>query len=270
MTSTPVKVRVQALGGKFLGDDIGGAVITIRDAQTGELFVTGRTTGDAGNLGPKYTPGSSLFTIATPNPSYSGGCSTDATIQWLSPDLRSNKTSVFNATLELDRPRLLEISAFGPVGGLQSAHRVTATEWFVPGQPVTELGLVLVMPGLLVQVLQPATHTMFGTSASPVSLKLEVFVAMMCGCPINNSQGNPWIPADFEVCAHIQKVGAPWSAASDVSLVFTGTTSLFEGTHVFKPGKQQAFYEAVITARQISTGNTGTATVTFFVKPPSN
>ena len=38
---TKVCVRVIARDGKFLGDDIGGASITIRDAQTRELLAKG-------------------------------------------------------------------------------------------------------------------------------------------------------------------------------------------------------------------------------------
>ena len=53
---TRLTVRVQARGGKFLGDDIGGAVVTIRDAQTGELFATGTTAGGSGSLTPSSSP----------------------------------------------------------------------------------------------------------------------------------------------------------------------------------------------------------------------
>ena len=37
-TATPVTVRVIAVGGKFLGDDVAGALVGIRDIQTGELL----------------------------------------------------------------------------------------------------------------------------------------------------------------------------------------------------------------------------------------
>src|SRR6476620_132988 len=46
---TTITVRVIAKGGKFLGDDIGGAQVTIRDAQTGELLASGTTQGGSGN-----------------------------------------------------------------------------------------------------------------------------------------------------------------------------------------------------------------------------
>jgi hypothetical protein len=34
-STTSITVRVQAKGGKFLANDIGGSEVTIRDAQTG-------------------------------------------------------------------------------------------------------------------------------------------------------------------------------------------------------------------------------------------
>src|SRR5262245_59443214 len=46
----PAKVSVLTIanGGKFLGDDIGGAMISIRDARTQELLAAGRTHGGSG------------------------------------------------------------------------------------------------------------------------------------------------------------------------------------------------------------------------------
>jgi hypothetical protein len=36
--TTSIMVRVQAKGGTFLADDIGGVEVTIRDAQTGAFL----------------------------------------------------------------------------------------------------------------------------------------------------------------------------------------------------------------------------------------
>ena len=42
---TQIDVRVVAKGGKYLGDDIGGALVTVQDVQTGELLAKGSTAG---------------------------------------------------------------------------------------------------------------------------------------------------------------------------------------------------------------------------------
>jgi len=44
-TTTPMLIRVQANGGKFLADDIGGAEVTVRDARTGRWLDGGRAQG---------------------------------------------------------------------------------------------------------------------------------------------------------------------------------------------------------------------------------
>ena len=45
---TQIDVRVIAKDGKYLGDDIGGALVSIHDVRTGELLARGRTSGGSG------------------------------------------------------------------------------------------------------------------------------------------------------------------------------------------------------------------------------
>ena len=259
-----ITVRVQAVGGKFLADDIGGAILAVRDAQTGELLTHGTTSGTSGDLGLSYTPNASLAVVVTPATS-----STSQVIRWLSAvntGDRATNTSSFTVNLELDRPRLLEIEAFGPRGGLQSAHRVMATEWLAPGQDQTAApGLVLMMPGLLVQVQSPATHTDV-TSPTNRTLDLVANVAMMCGCPISDAPGNPWLPSDFDVSVAIRPFGST-APPTPVTLNFdtkAGIPGRFTGQFPVPKGASTVFYEAVFTAIQKSTRNVGSATVTFF------
>jgi hypothetical protein len=259
--STSITVRVQAKGGKFLADDIGGSEVTIRDAQTGELLASGLALGtDSGNLSTTYTPNASLSAIVTPPVP---PATQPTLIQWLSPDAG---TSGLTVSLPISRPTLLAISAFGPMGGLQSAHRATATQWIVPGQTLNQgPGFVVELPGLLVQVQQPATHLAILSNQLPYTVPFAVNVTMMCGCQINN--GQPWIPSDFAVTAAIGPVGHP--ATQTLTLGFAGTApSLFTGSWTL-PAGSTGFYQAVVTAVQHSTGNTGTGTVTFFVKQAS-
>src|SRR2546428_10928878 len=46
--ATQIDVRVIAKDGKYLGDDIGGALVTIHDVHTGELLARGTTSGGSG------------------------------------------------------------------------------------------------------------------------------------------------------------------------------------------------------------------------------
>lgn len=246
---TAITVRVQARGGKFLGNDVGGAEVTLRDERTGVLLASGLALGDSGNLQATYAPRASPLTIVTPGK--------PSTVQWLVPDA---KTSRFRPQLDLDRPTLVTIEARGPLGGLQSQQTVRTAQWIVPGEDVDQgPGFVVELPGLVVQALQPATH--LALSAIPAEVPLAVNVTMMCGCPI--APGKPWLPADFDVRAVIRKVGG--ATLAEVPLAFQAPgPSLFSGSYrVTKKG----YYQADLHAIQKSTGNSGVASVTFFFEP---
>jgi hypothetical protein len=71
--ATRLTVRVQARGGKFLGDDIGGAVVMLRDAQTGELLATGTTAGGSGTLSPSYAANVAMTVTLAFNQTHTSG-----------------------------------------------------------------------------------------------------------------------------------------------------------------------------------------------------
>jgi len=248
---TPLKIRVQAKGGKYLGNDIGGAEVTIRDAQTGQWLTGGQVLGDSGQLQQGYV------STASPEPVIVPGSS--PSINWLTPGTNFT-ASCFNTTLQLTRPTLLEIEVYGPIGGLQSAQRVVTRIWAVPGQAMNqEPGVVVEFPGLIVQVKEPSTH--YQLSNIP-SLWISANVTMMCGCPIASPTAPYWPAADFTVTAVISQVGAPAPLASIV-LSSTGVSSFWNWYLVESPG----YYQVDVNAVQKSTGNIGTGSVTFFATP---
>ncbi len=55
-TTTPMMIRVQAKGGKFLADDIGGAEVTVRDARTGRWLGGGWYKGTISRISWHFTP----------------------------------------------------------------------------------------------------------------------------------------------------------------------------------------------------------------------
>jgi hypothetical protein len=249
---TKVSVRVIARDGKFLGDDVGGASIIMRDAHTRELLAKGITSGSSGTNGP-------------------GGVMC-ARLQRGEP-IPTADASLYTAELKLDRPRRVEITAHGPLGFAESANTVTATQWVYPGKDIVEGdGFLLEVPGLIVQIVSPAANS----SAARVSeLGIQAHVAMMCGCPIDykNQESKmvcpelpadeqPWLPDEFEVAAVVDSgSGAP----TTVSLQFVPTADTpgqFAGTWDQPlPGS----HEITVYAYQKATGNTGLATATVFI-----
>lgn len=245
-TKTKIMVRVQAKGGKYLGDDIGGAWVTIRNSETGEILASGVTSGDSGGISEEYVPNASRRAIVTPGDPQQ--------IHWV---VANPTTSRFSAELTFDHTTMLEISVLGAIGGLQTAHKAVAIAWAVPGNDIV---VDIEISGLLVQVIEPTTHLQL--PATGVAVPLKANVAMMCGCPIN--YGMLWIPSDFDVSARIRNLGSGSTVIVPLNFSTTGLPGIFEGSYnMTEPG----FYEATILAVQRSTGNTGAGQVTFFTQP---
>ena len=239
---TKILVRVIARDGKFLGDDIGGALVTIRDARSGELLASGRTTGGSGpTQGIMQTPRTRNQQIPIADPPNNNACA-------------------FEVTLNLIAPRLVEISALGPLAAQQSANRVSATTWIypglgiapfdTPGGPIRQDGFLLEIPGLLVQTLSPPQHYLPSNPNPQTPISILANVTMMCGCPISKA---PWPADDFQVGASILHNGH----TTNISLTFNSNASApSQFSASWKPGDFGVF-EITVWAFQTSTGNTG-------------
>jgi len=244
---TQVTVRVIAVGGKFLGDDVGGAQISIRDVMTGELLTSGVTRGGSG----PDTIMTATRTRRDPIPVEDG----------------ANTAARFDATIPLDHPRLVEVTAIGPLVA-PSPGRVTKTIWLYPGKSLSPEGearvdgLVMEVPGLMVGMVTPPAHFMAFKHDPSKPLEIRANVTMMCGCPIAT---DPWPASDFEVLAHIRH----GTRRLDVPLQFDGNApdgapSQFS-SRAWIPGDVGIFNIAVV-AYQRRTGNLGVAqsSVTLF------
>ncbi len=247
---TQIDVRVIAKDGKYLGDDIGGALVTIHEVPTGELLARGATAGGSGVA--------DLMDISLPRFAV----------------LPVYEASVFTARLDLDQPKLIRVTAYGPQAAQQSANTVSQTQWVYPGKDITGGakggGFLLEIPGLVVQVLNPPTHYLPQTA--PEHIQIRANVTMMCGCPIGVGHP-PWHPAQFEVKAVI-KQGA--TSTIEVPLEYQGdepfgAPSQFAGKWPISPNNsgQPEIYEIVVFAFQQKTGNTGVDRVTVIIPVPA-
>ncbi len=245
---TRIDVRVLARDGKFLGDDSGGALVTIHDVHTGELLAGGRTVGGSGPADLM-----SVCLKRSENPPVDGA-------------------SLFSATLDLDRPRLVRITARGPLASQQSANSVSATQWIYPGKNLTGGkaggGFFLEIPGLVVQILNPPSH--FLPKTAPATIEIRANVTMMCGCPIGPDHP-PWFPEQYEVTAVVatdgKKVGEivlPYDKSAP-----DGAPSQFAKDWRIPKNKSGApqIYEITVVAFQQRTGNTGVDRTTAIIPP---
>jgi hypothetical protein len=249
-TPTQVDVRVIAKGGKYLGNDIGGALVTIEDVQTGELLARGTTNGGSGvqTLMEICVTRSEVLTVA--------------------------EASVFTATLDLDGPRLIRVTAYGPLAAQQSANTVSLTQWVYPGRNITGGekggGFLLEVPGLVVQVLNPPTHSL--PAEAPKEIQIRANVTMMCGCPIGPD--TDWKPEEFKVTAAIK---GPDDYSVGFALKFDehapfGMPSQFARDWRVPKNKTSGLqiYEITVSAFQPKTGNTGVDRATIIIPAASS
>lgn len=134
---TAVTVRVLSRDAKLIGSSMGGARVTLRDAETGELLAEGVTAGSTGDTARLMaTPRERGATLATPG------------------------AAAYDTTIDLDRPTLVEITAFGPLAQRQSAVSASTTRWVLPGKDLTGGdGVVLELAGFALDVLAPPAHS---------------------------------------------------------------------------------------------------------------
>ena len=218
-------VRVIARNAQYVGDLVDGAYVTITDAVTGEMLAQGITSGSAGN--PKRT-------MRTPHKR--------------GEPMAANGDAKFAANLDIDEPRYLQVSAYGPLDRRFTANRASATQWVVPGKDITGGdGWVLELPGLLVAPNLAASTVSMSEAAGGILIEAEVM--LMCGCPIE--PGFFWDAKDYEVVAIVRR------GDQDVGrypLRYAGAASEFE-TRFTAP--QPGVYDISVYAYDSASGNTG-------------
>jgi hypothetical protein len=235
---TPLTVRVIARGGKFLGDDVGGALVTIRDVETGEVLASGVTRGGSGPDTIMTAPRDR----SEPIPIEDG----------------ANSAARFDAVLQLTHPRLVEITAAGPIGISGRGH-ASAQAFIFPGfsygpsGPQRVDGFLLEIPGLAVSIDKPVFHFLPEKVDPQLPYEIRANVTMMCGCPIGTKL---WPADDFSVVAYIDHDGQ----RSVVPIAFDPTNpqhapSQFVASD-WRPGAAGSF-DITVVAYQKSTGNLG-------------
>jgi hypothetical protein len=230
---TQITVRVKSKDAKFVGTSMGGALITIRNVHTGELLAKGHTSGGTGNT---------ARIMKTP---VSRGV-----------PLSDESAAAFATSIDIDEPTLIEVSAYGPSAGLQSANRVSATQWVIPGKHITGGdGWIMELPGFVVNIEAPSSHTML--AGAPKSVTIRANITMMCGCPI--TPGGIWDANKIEVAALLSRNG---QRAGVLPLQYAGTPNQFTGTWTVQ---EAGAYEASVYAYDAANGNTGIDNVTFIV-----
>lgn len=224
---TEVMVRVKAKDAKFIGSSMGGSNVVIKDSRTGKILSEGNTSGSTGNTGKiMETP----VTRGT--------------------RLSDEKTAGYLAKLDIQEPVLVTVEAYAP----GSSNVKSSTQlWVLPGKDIKGDGLVLEIPGFIVDILSPQAHEKIGKENK---ISITANIIMMCGCPITD--GGLWDANKYEVNALITGEGAP---GNTIPMQVTDKPSTFAGEVTLSPGN----YEIAIYAFDPATGNTGLEKTNFIV-----
>jgi hypothetical protein len=231
---TRVVVRVTSNDAKVIGSGVGGARVTIRHRETGEVLAQGVQEGSTGST-----------ERIMERPRERGATVYD-----------TEGTAVFRATLELDGPTPVEVTARGPLGTPHAEQTASVTMVLLPGQHLEGEGVILTLHGFTVEVLEPAAAT---AVAAGQELAVTVRITMLCGCP--TEPGGMWDARRIERSARL--VDGSGDVVAETELEFTGETSTYGGSlSAPDPGA----YTLLVTAADADRANVGTARRTVVVE----
>lgn len=223
-----VQVRAVASGAKLIGDVVGGARITVTDAESGAVLAEGVTSGGTGDtdliMRTPREPGGTVF-------------DTPGAAGWL-------------AAFEIDRPTAVTIAAEGPLDYPQATVRSSRTMALAPGAEILGEGIVLTLNGLIVEVLEPGE----GTAAASVPVRARV--RMLCSCPTE--------PAGlWSVESVTARLLADGEVLAEAPLEYAGETSVYSG-EVSAPGP--GAYTLEVLAADPASASYGTGRVGIEVR----
>ncbi len=196
---TRVLVRAVANDAKLIFDKVGGAKITIKDAASGKSLAEGIQKGTSG----------------------------DTNLIMVEPRKRGAKifdtegAAGFTATLDLEKPTLVEISAEGPLKYQQAMQRASKTVLLVPGRDILGEGIILELHGFIVDfATQPPEQTATGQT-----LDITATAMMLCSCPLES--GGLWDADKVQVTARL--VRADGTVEEEIPLKYAGQQNTFAG-----------------------------------------
>lgn len=233
-TETRVMIRAKAKDAKFIGSSLGGAHIIVRNKLNQKILAEGNTTGSTGNTD-----------LIMKTPKLRGNSITD------------DQTGGFVANIDIDEPTFVTIEVISPLNSRQAQAVVSTELWLIPGKNILGEGIILEIPGYIIDILKPRTHQYIALNTiKDKPFMFQANIVMMCGCVIE--KGGVWNSDEIEVRGILKKDGK-FIKNIDMSWV---STNLFEGNHIINsPGN----YELTLYAYHEKTGNTGVDKVNYVV-----
>lgn len=229
---TRLLIRAVAHDAKLIGTSVGGAHITIREVRTGRILADGVQEGGTGDTDR---------IIDSPRIRYDTVFDTDG-------------AAFFLATIVLEQPILVDITAYAPLGDPEEMVMSTKRMLVVPGRHVEGEGILLELNGLTVKWLGPDPDEIVSQGSEVV---YRVKVTMLCGCP-TEPEGR-WDSNSIDIVARIFTGG---KLVHEQSLSFSGERSIYEGSWM---AESTGEYVVEVLAMDDAHGNFGRTSRTLFV-----
>jgi len=233
--TTRVTIRARAKDAKFIGTPIGGALVVVRNDQTGEVLAKGITTGGSGSTD-----------LLLKKPITRGQALTDSAI------------AKFVAEVNITEPTFADIEVTAPITRRNGTVKATTQVWLIPGKDISGDGIILEIPGFILDVLYPTTHQFIKLdSIKNGELTFKASLTLECGCPI--TKGGVWNSDDIIVNAVVKREGVK-KEELPLQLV---EQNIFQGTLKVK---EKGDYELDVYAYNSKTGNTGVDRINFVIQ----
>ena len=132
--STKIIVRVVSKDAKVIGSGVGGALVRIKNLETGEVLAQGKQeggTGDTDRIMVRPHRRGEVF-YGTPDAAF------------------------FQAEILLDKPTNVEIYAEAPLGYPHNIQKGSKTLTLIPGKHILGEGVIIELNGLIVDILSPS------------------------------------------------------------------------------------------------------------------
>ena len=138
---TKLVIRAKSKDAKFVGTKMGGAIVTIKDSETGKVLANGLTEGSTGDTGTIMIEPRTRFGSI------------------------SNGAAKFETSIDINEPALITIDVEAPLATKPNMIRSSTQMWLIPGKDITGEGIIIEIPGFSVIARAPGNISMTGNKS---------------------------------------------------------------------------------------------------------
>lgn len=149
---TKLVVRARSKDAKFVGTKMGGAVVVIRDGNTGKVLAQGLTSGGTGNT--------QLIMV---EPKTRFGRIADGAAK-------------FEASIDIDEPTLITIDVEAPYIHKDNMIKSSTQMWLIPGKDIDGEGIIIEVPGFSIDARSPGKAELVNNQAA---IPIEAYIVMI-------------------------------------------------------------------------------------------